>query len=211
MELITQADQLPDLTNTKKYTSYRGQVPVILFTWDEYQDYWKNRYSEGKWSGWNGSRKAASCYFHTNSDCDEIPILFMEDPHTVHSEAHAAGTYHRRDFEKGGAHFSEVLGICEYCAAGREPYLVRGQDNSNRWWHEGGVLCQTPKRNCICKAMSEHGGVKYPGAWDCPFHGQVRKDTEHLGVYATQEMCGELRQISPQSINLTLNQEGSSS
>lgn len=49
---------------------------------------------------------------------------------------------------------------------------------------------------CICKSMSEREGVEYPQGWQCPYHGFVRKSTEHLGVYAEQERAGRLIQTT---------------
>jgi hypothetical protein len=36
---------------------------------------------------------------------------------------------------------------CEYCEAGSKPYWHSGV---KRLAHEGGVLCQTPEKNCTC-------------------------------------------------------------
>lgn len=36
--------------------------------------------------------------------------------------------------------------VCWYCEASSKPYL----NHQGKWAHEGGVLCQTPEKNCTC-------------------------------------------------------------
>jgi hypothetical protein len=65
---------------------------------------------------------------------------------------------------------------------------------------------------CVCAAMVawvESQPKENPGyGWDCPYHGHVRKGTEHPGVYAEQERQGLLTQVGVEGVDFFATEGG---